>query len=86
MAGFDDVWSRIEACAGQQFHTKTELPFVYRVDGHSVIPDRTRYPIHVSQLQIAQDMMPLKGPWRHQHGDSWSGVRPRNPRGPTYSC
>lgn len=62
MASFEDVWSRIQACAGQQFHTKTGLPFVYRVDGQSVIPDRTGYPIDVSQFQIARDMMPFEGP------------------------
>ncbi|QIK64924.1 hypothetical protein G7072_05080 [Nocardioides sp. HDW12B] len=33
MASFDDVWTRIEQHAGQQFITATGLPFTYRVPG-----------------------------------------------------
>ena len=62
MASFDTVWSRIQACAGQEFHTKTGVRFVYRVDGTAVIPEHTQYPIHMSQFQKAQELMPLKGP------------------------
>jgi hypothetical protein len=62
MGSFEAVWTRIQACAGQEFRTKRGLPFVYRVVGSSVIPDRTDYPIHVSQFQKAYDLMPLSGP------------------------
>ncbi|NYH85380.1 hypothetical protein SAMN05421678_1189 [Actinopolymorpha cephalotaxi] len=59
MGNFNAVWARIEASAGQEFHTKTGLPFVYRVEGTSVIPDRTEYTIHKSQFRKAYDLMPL---------------------------
>jgi hypothetical protein len=62
MASFDTVWSRIQACAGQEFHTKTGIRFVYSVDGTTVIPEHTGYPIHMSQFQKAHALMPLKGP------------------------
>jgi hypothetical protein len=59
---FDEVWSRIRGCAGQEFHTKTGVKFTYRVEGAAVIPDHTGYPIHVSQFQKAYALMPLRGP------------------------
>ncbi|MET9019902.1 DUF262 domain-containing protein [Actinopolymorpha sp. NPDC004070] len=62
MDGFDRLWARIEACAGQEFHTTTGLPFVYRVEGSHLTPDRTGYSIHVSQFRKAYDLMPLTGP------------------------
>ena len=33
MADFDNVWERIQQCAGQTFTTVTGLPFTYRVPG-----------------------------------------------------
>jgi hypothetical protein len=62
MADFEHVWNRILACEGQQFHTKTGLPFTYRVDGAVVVPDRTNYPLHLSQFAKAFELMPLHGP------------------------
>ncbi|SDS27567.1 hypothetical protein SAMN04489717_2170 [Actinopolymorpha singaporensis] len=62
MGNFTAVWARIEASAGQEFHTKTGLPFIYRVEGTSVIPNRTEYPIHKSQFRKAYELMPLAGP------------------------
>lgn len=62
MTYFDRVWQSIRECAGQEFHTKTGLPFTYRVDGTTVTPDRTGYPIHISQFRKAHDLMPLHGP------------------------
>jgi hypothetical protein len=38
---FESLWERIEMHAGEQFRTKTGLPFTYQVRGGSVIPDRT---------------------------------------------
>jgi hypothetical protein len=61
MTNFDAVWSRIQACAGQEFHTKTGIRFVY-IDGTSVTPEHTKYPIHMSQFRKAYARMPLKGP------------------------
>jgi hypothetical protein len=34
VASIDEIWSRIERCAGQTFTTATGLEFVYRVPGH----------------------------------------------------
>jgi hypothetical protein len=62
MDRFDVAWQRIGAHAGQEFHTKTGLPFIYQVSGTSVVPDRTGYPLHVSNFRIAFDLLPLSGP------------------------
>jgi hypothetical protein len=62
MTDFEAVWQRIVTCVGQQFLTKTGIPFTYTIEGTSVVPDRTRYPLHVSQFQLAFDRMPLRGP------------------------
>jgi hypothetical protein len=62
MDSFDAVWQRIEAHAGKEFLTKTGLPFTYEVVGTSVVPDRTGYPLHVSNFRAAFDLLPLSGP------------------------
>ncbi len=56
------MWQRIEASAGQQFHTKTGVPFTYRVDGSAVIPEHTGYTLQASQFRLAFERMPLTGP------------------------
>jgi hypothetical protein len=67
MVSFETAWRRIEAFAGQRFHTKTGLPFTYSVAGSSVVPDRTDYPLHVSQFRIAFEQLPLNGPGDINH-------------------
>ena len=62
MDGFDTAWQRIKTHAGQQFRTKTGLPFTYKVVGGSVVPDRTGYPLHASNFRAAFDLLPLSGP------------------------
>jgi len=62
MDSFDAVWQRIEANAGKEFRTKTGLPFTYEVVGTSVVPDRTGYPLHVSNFLTAFDLLPPSGP------------------------
>jgi len=62
VANFATVWRRIESNAGQQFRTKTGVEFRYQVEGSTVIPDHTGYPLHVSQFRHAFDRMPLSGP------------------------
>jgi hypothetical protein len=62
MADFDVLWARIVAHAGAEFHTKTGLPFSYSIAGTSVVPDRTGYPLHVSQFRVAWQRKPLRGP------------------------
>jgi hypothetical protein len=62
VADFATVWRRIESNAGQQFQTKTGVVFSYHVEGSTVIPDHTGYPLHASQFRLAFDRMPLSGP------------------------
>ncbi len=62
MKDFDGTWIRIQQSAGQVFRTKTGLPFTYTADATTVVPDRTGYPLHVSQFRLAYDRMPLSGP------------------------
>ena len=59
---FEAVWQRIVANAGNEFRIITGLPFTYVVDGSSVVPDRTGYPLHVSNFRTAFDLLPLSGP------------------------
>jgi hypothetical protein len=47
---------------GKEFRTKTGLPFTYQVAGTSVVPDRTGYPLHVSNFRTAFGLLPLSGP------------------------
>ena len=62
MADFETVWEQINAFAGQQFRTKTGIAFTYTIDGTSLVPDRTQYPLHVSQFRRAFERLPLSGP------------------------
>lgn len=62
MDKFDAVWQRIEAHAGNEFRTKTGLPFTYEITGVSVVPDRTGYPLHISNFLTAFGLLPLRGP------------------------
>ena len=62
MRDFEEAWGRIQQSAGQAFRTKTGLPFTYTADATNVVPDRTGYPLHVSQFRLAYDEMPLTGP------------------------
>lgn len=62
MEKFEAVWERIVAHAGSEFRTKTGLPFTYAVIGTNVVPDRTGYPLHVSNFRTAFGLLPLKGP------------------------
>jgi hypothetical protein len=59
---FEEDWMRIQQSAGQVLHRKTGLPFTYPADATHVVPDRTSYPLHVSQFRLAYDKMPLSGP------------------------
>lgn len=74
MGTFERVWDLITSHAGEEFRTKTGLPFTYRVVGTSVVPSRTGYALHINQFRTAFNLSPLSGP-----GDINSAVR-----GPTY--
>lgn len=59
---FETVWSRIVRNAGEQFHTKTGLPFTYQVINDCVVPDRTNYPLDKVNFEKAARIANLQGP------------------------
>ncbi len=60
--GFDQIWANIESCAGQEFKTKTGLPFTYQIINGAVVPDRTEYPLAKSNFEKAAEIKDLQGP------------------------
>ena len=60
--GFETTWASIEKCAGQEFTTKTGLPFTYEIIHGAVVPDRTRYPLAKSNFEKAAVIADLQGP------------------------
>jgi hypothetical protein len=62
MTTFDGVWPRIVDHAGQLFRTTTGLPFHYTIEHNCIVPDRTGHPLHQSQVRIALDHWPVRGP------------------------
>jgi len=59
---FEIIWNSILAHAGEVFHTKTGLPFVYHIIDNCVISDRTDYPLDVSNFKKAIAFPKLEGP------------------------
>jgi hypothetical protein len=71
---FDIVWSRIKSLVGQQFTTKTNLPFSFLIQSDILLPSRTEYNISKKNFRIAYEIVPYEGP----------GILNRQVRGPTY--
>ena len=40
---FEQVWENIMKHEGEEFQTKTGLPFSYAIEKNAVVPDRTGY-------------------------------------------
>ena len=59
---FDSVWSLVVSLQGEQFETKTGLPFTYEVRGNSLYTSRTRFNIARSEFKRAIELGPLDGP------------------------
>ena len=59
---FSETWNKILLNEGELFHTKTRKEFRYKIDGNNVVPDRTDYPLHISNFEKAYKMMPISGP------------------------
>lgn len=59
---FDVIWENIENLAGEQFFTKTGLPFTYRIVEGCVVPDRTNFPLEKSNFEKAASIEKLSGP------------------------
>jgi len=71
---FEEIWSRIVTHEGETFHTITDKPFTYEIEGAGFYPSRTHYRISKSDFRKAYQMVPIDGP----------GVINRIVRGPAY--
>jgi hypothetical protein len=56
------VWERIQRHAGEEFRTKTKVPFTYEVYGDYLRTTRTDYNLPRGEFEKALTMMPAKGP------------------------
>jgi hypothetical protein len=70
----DDLWLRLRRSQGQEFATKTGLPFTYDISGDVLHPSRTKYNISKAEFTKALTLVPFDGP----------GVISRTVRGPAY--
>lgn len=59
---FEDKWNRIVNHAGEEFSTKKNIPFSYKIVNDCVVPDRTDYPLSKSNFQKAEKFELLEGP------------------------
>lgn len=66
MVSFNEVWTRIERCAGETFSTATGRPFVYRVPGNYLRVSRDGREINRSlsrtNFEKASQAMPADKP------------------------
>jgi hypothetical protein len=58
----DTVWGRIVQAAGEEFRLVGGDAFVFSIEGRSVVPDRTGYPISRPEFGKALELVPLRGP------------------------
>ena len=57
------IWQRIKARQGEEFRTKTGLPFTYDVAGNTIVVSRSpTYPFLSSQFEKALERVPVEGP------------------------
>lgn len=59
---FEDTWNSIISHAGEEFFTKRNLAFRYKIINNSVVPDRTNYPLSKANFEKAAQLLPLDGP------------------------
>ena len=59
---FDIIWKNIVNHAGEQFYTKTGLPFTYSIVDACVVPNRTNYPLSKNNFEKAERVEGLSGP------------------------
>jgi len=64
---FETTWANIVKCAGQEFKTKTGLPFTYEISNGAVVPDRTGYPLGKRNFEKAAEIAVLQGPGQISH-------------------
>jgi hypothetical protein len=82
MSNVDEVWARIRAHAGQEFHTATGLPFTYEVPGNYLRVDRTTRNLSRTNFSKAIEQMPTEGPGqlRGRQGASYTWAILMDPR------
>ena len=66
MSEFDAVWAAIRSLAGQEFKTKTGIPFAYDADQAAVYPPTNRV-LPRTDFQKAWALRPLKTTTQLQH-------------------
>ena len=59
---FETVWQRLRGHQGEEFKTKTGLPFSYKISGDIFWPSRTNYNIAKSDFAKAFELLPIAGP------------------------
>jgi len=59
---FEDKWNQIVNHAGEEFFTKTNISFRYKIVNDCVVPDRTNYPLSKANFQKATELELLEGP------------------------
>jgi hypothetical protein len=58
----DAIWARLKSFQGEEFVTKTGLPFTYVIPGDSFQPSRTKYSVSKADFEKALALVPLDGP------------------------
>lgn len=58
----EEVWGRIVALEGEEFRTKTGMPFTFEISGDVFRPSRTKYNISRSDFGRALELVPFDGP------------------------
>lgn len=59
---FDALWRNIQAHAGQEFQTVTELAFTYEAHEGYIKPSRANQNISRSDFEKAYELVPLQSP------------------------
>lgn len=58
----DVVWTRMKKHAGQEFQTRSGLPFIYRIEENQFVTTRTDYPLAKSEFAKALEYIPIQKP------------------------
>jgi hypothetical protein len=61
-ADFFEIWQTITGLQGEEFHTKSGLPFTFTVKSNVLTTSRTIYNISKKEFEKAYSLMPLRGP------------------------
>lgn len=67
VSSFAEIWSRIEAYAGEKFYQIRGGEFTYVIQGDYLIPDRSRYPIPIKHFEEATSLLPISSTVTVQH-------------------